>query len=736
MDAESTTSGAARPSRARKKRKLDASTLGPDSEEHDLELSKKPQKKRRKQGRLAALIDMPIDVLFEIFGHLRPYDLLKLSRMTKEFRSMLMHKSSLSVWKAALAQVPDLPPCPPGMTEPQWVNLVFDPHCHFCLTPGVRIIEWRLRMRICAKCIKQHTREAFIIKSFPAELDDVEYFLPEKFIPTRAGKKHRRGYLISEYNRVKSEYEALEGPEARQAYIVERRRIMAEIEAHSDLCETWAQNQIEDRSLELQQLRDERFRAIVKELEALGWGQDIAGIRRPDSLADHELVRKPQRLTKRIWNRIQGPIIEFMENIRVKRLAREFAELVVERKSSAVKVLRAYKNARLPVTDVYPEGIDFCDFGPVKAVLESPADVTVDESSFSEVVPLIPQLIDEWRKSIDTLFMRKLRVEEARLRQIALLWGVLGSSYYDSEEEEYIRLPVTTMNDEETTAKMKLASAVFRCNSCRQFYDTSSDADEFDEQFDNVEPLFYPKVLGHLCLTRKAYPFWSWDPPPDSVRKLENYDKMRRAWSPQALRLDRTLGSYVETLVELAGLDPHTTTAEQMNELEVWFACRDCVAELEPEDDNSPAIAFAFGWRDALVHHAEMHSIVQPTWQLLDHEELEKCRQAYTAAGVSRERMVNPNLTAFLEELPELPDPSWACVHCRDLPGEIEPTELTDVKDHIEEEHGITDPQLNRDYYRDFAAQPPFDSPCQILLDAADDDEESNNGGMEERNGE
>lgn len=41
-----------------------------------------------------------------------------------------MHKSAISVWRSTLSQVPGLPECPPGMSEPQWVNLAFDPHCH------------------------------------------------------------------------------------------------------------------------------------------------------------------------------------------------------------------------------------------------------------------------------------------------------------------------------------------------------------------------------------------------------------------------------------------------------------------------------------------------------------------------------------------------------------------------------------------------------------------------------
>jgi hypothetical protein len=40
-----------------------------------------------------------------------------------------MNKSSLSVWRQTMDNVPNFPPCPPGMSEPQWVDLAFDPHC-------------------------------------------------------------------------------------------------------------------------------------------------------------------------------------------------------------------------------------------------------------------------------------------------------------------------------------------------------------------------------------------------------------------------------------------------------------------------------------------------------------------------------------------------------------------------------------------------------------------------------
>jgi hypothetical protein len=104
------------------------------------------------RGKLTMFTEMPLDVLFEastksrslaciligvvvaqIFGHLQPWDILRLARTTKSFRDILMRCSSISIWKKALANTPGLPECPNELTEPQYVNLVYDKHCHVSL---------------------------------------------------------------------------------------------------------------------------------------------------------------------------------------------------------------------------------------------------------------------------------------------------------------------------------------------------------------------------------------------------------------------------------------------------------------------------------------------------------------------------------------------------------------------------------------------------------------------------
>lgn len=44
-----------------------------------------------------------------------------------------MSRTSAYLWKAARANVEGLPECPSYLSEPQYANLVFSPHCHVSL---------------------------------------------------------------------------------------------------------------------------------------------------------------------------------------------------------------------------------------------------------------------------------------------------------------------------------------------------------------------------------------------------------------------------------------------------------------------------------------------------------------------------------------------------------------------------------------------------------------------------
>ncbi|TFL01067.1 hypothetical protein BDV98DRAFT_508191 [Pterulicium gracile] len=79
-------------------------------------------------------MDMPLDILFEVFSYLGPHDVLPLSRATKALRKMLMQRSAAFIWRAALENRQDVPKRPKNMSEPAYVSLIFDTHCQVRVT--------------------------------------------------------------------------------------------------------------------------------------------------------------------------------------------------------------------------------------------------------------------------------------------------------------------------------------------------------------------------------------------------------------------------------------------------------------------------------------------------------------------------------------------------------------------------------------------------------------------------
>lgn len=72
----------------------------------------------------------------QIFSHLLPIDLLNLARTSKSFRTLLMSRSSRTLWRVSRQLVDGLPECPEHLSEPAYANLVFSNHCHVRSVPA------------------------------------------------------------------------------------------------------------------------------------------------------------------------------------------------------------------------------------------------------------------------------------------------------------------------------------------------------------------------------------------------------------------------------------------------------------------------------------------------------------------------------------------------------------------------------------------------------------------------
>ncbi|KAI5995363.1 hypothetical protein EDC04DRAFT_2802323 [Pisolithus marmoratus] len=668
-----------------------------------------PKRKRARRaplvGRLASLMEMPMDILFEIFGHLNPLDVLRLARTTKEFRRVLMHRSSRSVWIAARNNLPDLPDCPPYMSEPQFANLVFDTHCHECLAPNTRSVDWCLARRICTKCSK----DCMVDEGYGYTIESAYLAVPSKY-----GKRARPCYYKKDFEEFHRKTASLIDPKKREEFVAGCKARVIEMNKHGALLEAWAFRQASARSTELEQLRSARRQAIIEELAKLGWGPEIEQIPPFDDLGSHRLVKQPTRLTPRIWTNIKPEMIKHMEDLRARRLQRERKALVLSRKQLAVSILRTYKLERLPFTNIMPEPMDFCTFPEVSAIIELPTETEVTEASFADVVSQLDELILQWRTRVHDSFIDKFKdVLVSKLQQttdaatdIGINAEANASASIDVKGKGKAKAIEPPPPDKSELVKvLSLASTVLRCDHC-----TSSSfwMNIYDDGFSSSRysassiPLFYPKVMGHRCLTKGR---GQEDPmtPPEPISELRYDPRLRMRWTCTPLRIDKPAEEIVSNIIVACNLNPLTTTAAEMDTLDPKLACLNC-----PQWDRvikDSCKASVFGWRAALVHSVQRHPGVRGIkWKLLDEDHVKDIENvdAYSEPSLIANFMSAVLGTSLHSSTNE--DSIWLCAHCMDLPEEKDPMVLSKVKSHLSIVHEIEEPQENQDYYQDYEA--------------------------------
>jgi hypothetical protein len=309
-----------------------------------------------------------------------------------------------------------------------------------------------------------------------------------------------------------------------------------------------------------------------------------------------------------------------MEEMKIHRLRRERQALLISRKPTAIGILRAYKISQLPFAEVMPEPVDFCAFPEVKAISELPNDVTVDESSFSEIVPLLPNIINRWRTNI--IQRLAARVRQAREDEKQLLRQNQAPASETAASEENNQPPPAPANAEESTAigydpaeKMKLATTVFKCRKCAEIYrnwpyclgNVDLACHKPPSIADITYPLFYPQVLGHRCLTMPETDDYSaYTNNDQSVRldvdvsRFANWYSLhcRRSWDCFYLAVDARSGKRVAKIVEACGLDPATATADDMDLVDTRLGCPNCL-EWRHLGPNTAKLK-SFGWREAV----------------------------------------------------------------------------------------------------------------------------------------
>ncbi|KAL1703344.1 hypothetical protein EV121DRAFT_208201 [Schizophyllum commune] len=472
----------------------------------------------RRKGKLAALSEMPVDIIYEICSKLHPRDLLQVSRTTKIWRDMLMNKKrSEGIWKNSYIGTEGLPPLPEDIPIPKFVGLLFDRLCHFCNASVSRNIIWIARVRACNKCLQNldlfHSQYmAFIELSYlPGEVH-FTFGLP-RLIPSTAmgGEAFRRtGYdrvypaaLVAAYMAdYKSDSVHTLNEEEQLRWCENRAKEADALIQHSTLCEVWEEEHQSDRLSELQRLREERYTEILRRLTELGFGDEIQ--KAGDGFSNHKLVKKPQRLSEKGTN-IKDPLISYLQDLKTNRIRRERDGVIDTRKRLVSDLYKKYLSTQ-PFTAILPCVGEILTHPEISRLVKgTPLDHEVTKDTLRVALEGIPEsYYSSWRARCDDALVE-----------------ILGA------------------NAPATRADLSLATTAFDLN----------------EEL-TMDTLSYPHVLVASTIT-------------GAYNGLHNLNS--RTWSAHGLRVARGYRAIAEQVITLVGLDPKTTTAQEMDEQGAWF---------------------------------------------------------------------------------------------------------------------------------------------------------------------
>ncbi|GAB1527076.1 hypothetical protein RhiTH_010251 [Rhizoctonia solani] len=360
---------------------------------------------RGKQGRLAGLVNMPIDIFTEdltvtsqIASHLPPIDIISLSRAGKFFRRLLMHRSAIHIWHMSMRNVRGLPPCPPDLSEPHYLALLFSKYCTFCGQVARCRMDEVLRVRLCVPC---RAKSLLSLNDLPCELRRFVHH-STRIVPSKRRWGNECDYALKdEAEQVQQKYEELsasgdmslleEWELETRAAIEKRHDEAVAIREFLDIIEN-------DRDHELRDMKRERRRNIEQRLLKLGWAkEDMAfSFLSPKRKEWYSLVEQAKPLTDRIWSNLQPKLVPILEYNREARLQKEQSERQAARRVKLAQLINEIKVDQEPMLDLsvrksaYLQGYSNSESSEDSSNVAGPSNSAESQSS-SDLSPLSPE---------------------------------------------------------------------------------------------------------------------------------------------------------------------------------------------------------------------------------------------------------------------------------------------------------------------------------------------------------
>ncbi|KAG8982850.1 hypothetical protein FRB90_006507, partial [Tulasnella sp. 427] len=401
-----------------------------DDVEFDSEEGPKPKRKKTKttagavkgkkgKGKVTArsmmkdlFSTLPLDLIYEVFGHLHPLDLWQLARTNKMLRTHLMSKRSISVWKTAREAVnPPVPECPKDQSEPQWAVLLFTHNCTMCGTPRIQKIDWNLRLRGCEQCFKAHIAYRKTAKKrYPdvEKLDDILDLLPWTNTGGWAHGHASSGKFyydsaITKMVEIVDDYQlrvdaGVKGARADLDSFMETKKLEAKEQFESGTAlRNWAADTAQLKSDADAEAKTKRKEAMIAKLIDLG--HDPRDVQKAaNSWYTDQIFRVTTQLSEAVWKRVKSKAEELVDAEKQSRLEIEMKAIRDARRDAAKIRFDEFKKTYDSSPDnLMPSRSVFKDFPLVKAAIQR-EDTEVSPTIFDEAFDGLAQVLDEWRR--------------------------------------------------------------------------------------------------------------------------------------------------------------------------------------------------------------------------------------------------------------------------------------------------------------------------------------------------
>lgn len=514
---------------------------------------------KKKFASLAIYLELPCDLILEIFGYLHPIDLYHLGQTSKALRRIVMTNNGLSLWKVAFENLPRLPPCPPGVSEPHWVALLFGPDiCGVCRRYGA-LVDFTFLRRFCTFCMRQNC----------IALKDVDHSVGE-LVPNSDRSSGTSFPTLSSYNGhlwcmrqdVLSMTETIKKfqadiergkPGAEQAFENFKQHIIkgnVQRSSHAKLCMHWATDLYSEMRTEACKKREDITDRIQARL--VRRGHLLCDIENHiETLAARELLPKPKlRLTRRVCRHILPRLEAQVNEQKIIRLERERETLLGARVLFIRKIYDEYRRTSPPKSWAHlPPFHRILHSEPFWSLYNVASNVPLDTAMCADAVSQLPAIISRWTNDL-----------RDRLESLVPVTPIFPSP-----------------DNPPVVSNLELATSVFICRG----WHTDCDNHEF-------------------CLI-------GWD----DVRNHVRCSRMFRFKNDElvASNIGRHAASSV---IQSLDLDPQKVTAKELDEHDARFLCADC-----------PIIGFrrvtrheVYTWREC-ISHVMQHKKKGHSWRVL-----------------------------------------------------------------------------------------------------------------------